>query len=463
MAIDVNFYTFSKKPNSTKIPAEATTTYKCNLIEPTSFTAPEIALVVPAKPTAYNYAYIPEFSRYYFIKDWTYSSGLWRASLSVDVLASYRDYIGSQKQYVLRSSAASDGTIVDTLYPTKNSPSTILTYSEDIGGDNPFKSNFAEGVYIVGIINSDIGAIGCVSYYVFNNSQFRAFCNVLMGTTDWAYTGIEEIGAELTKVLFNPFQYVASCTWLPVPSVSTGSAVGQIPYGWWTLNTPATRFGGDSRLASASFTIPKHPQRARGAYLNGAPFSRYLLSWPCFGQFALDPDIMGVSETLYAQCFIDPVSGMGTLNIMTDKQTLITTQAQVGVQIQLAQMTVDYVGAVGSAISAGKSAAINLLTGNIGGAISSIGDAVSNAMPQLTTMGKNGGSGSFLFPPVLYSTFYSVVDDDNEHLGRPLCRDVTPSSIPGYMLCTDVELEIACTKPELDNIVSTMESGFYYE
>lgn len=459
MSIDVNFYTFNKKPNSTKRPSGEATTYKCNLIEPTSFTAPDIALIVPAKPTAYNYAYIPEFSRYYYIQDWAYSAGLWRASLSVDVLASYRNYIGSQKQYILRSAAASDGNIVDTLYPTKNSPKTVFSYSEDIGGDNPFKSNFTEGVYIVGIINSDSGAIGCVSYYVFTNAQFRAFCNVLMGTADWAYTGIEEIGEELTKVLFNPFQYVASCIWLPVPNVSTGGAVGEIPYGWWTLSVGASRFGGSPRLAPANFTIPKHPQSGRGAYLNGSPFSRYSLSWPCFGQFALDPDIMGVSTNLYAQCFIDPVSGIGTLNIMTDKASLITTQAQVGVQIQIAQMAANYGGAAGSIINT----ITNAVTGNIGGVLSSIGDAVSNAMPQVTTMGRNGGAGSYLFPPVLNSTFYEVVDDDNEHLGRPLCRDLVPSSIPGYMLCADVELEIPCTHSELENIVSIMESGFYYE
>lgn len=459
MAIDVNFYTFYKKPNSTKQPDGTGVTYKCNLIEPTSFTSPDIALVVPARPTDFNYAYIPEFSRYYFIQDWAYSAGLWRASLTVDVLASYREHIGSQRQYVLRSAARSDGKIIDTMYPTKNSPSNVFTYSTDAGGDNPFKSNFSEGVYIVGIINSDSGAIGCVSYYVFNNSQFRAFCNTLMGTSGWMYNGIEEIGEELTRVLFNPFQYVASCIWLPVSSVATGGSVGAIPYGWWTLSVGASRFGGDSKVAAATFTIPKHPQNGRGAYLNGAPFSRYMLSWPCFGQFALDPDILGVSSTLYAQCFIDPVSGMGTLNIMTEKASLITTQTQVGVPIQIAQMAANYGGTAGSVISAFT----NGIIGNIGGALSSIGDAVSNAMPQLTTMGKNGGAGAYMFPPVLNSTFYSVVDDDVEHLGRPLCQDVTPSSIPGYMLCADVEIEIPGTKPEMENIVSLMESGFYYE
>ena len=461
MAIDVDFYTFNKKPNSTKRPDVNGVTYKCNLIEPTSFTAPDIALAVPAKPTSFNYAYIPEFSRYYYIQDWAYSAGLWRASLSVDVLASYKDYIGGQKQYVLRSSAKSDGKIVDTMYPTKNSPTTVFSQSIEVeeGGGNPFKSDFTEGVYIVGIINSDNGAIGCVSYYVFTNAQFRAFCDSLMGTADWAYAGIEEIGEELTRLLFNPFQYVASCIWLPVSSVATSGSVGAIPYGWWTLSASASRFGGSPRLASAFFNIPKHPQSARGAYLNGAPFSRYSLSWPCFGQFALDPDLMGVSTTLYAQCFIDPVSGMGTLNIFTDKAPLITPQAQVGVPLQLAQMAVNYWGTAGSVINAFKSG----IHGNIGGAISSIGDAVSNAMPQLTTMGKNGRAGAHMFPPVLDTTFYSVVDDDVEHLGRPLCQDVPPSEIPGYMLCADVEIEIPGTKPEMENIVSLMESGFYYE
>lgn len=461
MAIDITFYTFNKKPNSTRQPEGGGVTYKCTLIEPTSFTAPDIALVVPAKPTGYNYAFIPEFSRYYFVTDWAYSAGLWRASLSVDVLASFKDYIGSQRQYVLRSSAKSDGRIVDTMYPTKNSPKTVFSYSPDIDGNggNPFKSDFANGIYIVGIINSDSGAIGCVSYYVFNNSQFRAFCNTLMGTSGWMYNGIEEIGEELTKVLFNPFQYIASCVWLPVSNIATGGSVGAIPYGWWTLSASASRLGGSSKLAGANFKIPKHPQSERGAYLNGSPFSRYMLSWPCFGQFALDPDIMGVSSNLYAQCFIDPVSGMGTLNIMTEKASLITTQAQVGVPIQIAQMAVNYGGTAGSVINAFA----NGIVGNIGGALSSIGDAVSNAMPQLTTMGKNGGAGAYMFSPVLNSTFYSVVDEDVEHLGRPLCQDVVPASIPGYMLCADVEIEISGTKPEMENIVSLMESGFYYE
>lgn len=458
MAIDVNFYTFSKKPNSTKLPVETATTYKCNLIEPTSFTAPDIALIVPAKPTDFNYAYIPEFSRYYFIQDWSYSAGLWRASLSVDVMSSYRDYIGSQKQYVLRSAASFDTNIIDTLYPTKNNVHTSLTTGATFEGEvNPFKYSLTDGRFIVGIVNGDSDAVGCVSYYSFTNSQFRELCAKLMGTTDWMYQGIEEISEELTKVLFNPFQYIASCIWLPI--IGIGGTASTVKYGWWDLDVSATKITGNVGLVSISFEIPKHPQHTRGAYLNGAPFTSHTLDWPCFGRIPLDANILKNFDKIFADVSIDPFSGVGTLRIMEGAFPIYTQQTQIGVPIQLAQMASDYVGAISNVASGIESA----LTFDVGGLFTSIGNAVNSAMPKLSTTGKNGSLSSYKFAPVLCSEFYEVVDDDNEHLGRPLCQDVVPSSIPGYMLCADVELEIACTNSELENIVSIMESGFYYE
>lgn len=45
-------------------------------------------------PTAYNYAYIPEFNRYYYITNMSVvRNNLWELSLTVDVLYSFRDYI----------------------------------------------------------------------------------------------------------------------------------------------------------------------------------------------------------------------------------------------------------------------------------------------------------------------------------------------------------------------------------
>ena len=61
-----------------------------NLREESSIINPTI-LVEHSNLTVYNYAYIPEFNRYYFISEMTsVRNGLWRVTLSVDVLESYK-------------------------------------------------------------------------------------------------------------------------------------------------------------------------------------------------------------------------------------------------------------------------------------------------------------------------------------------------------------------------------------
>lgn len=59
----------------------------------TNVVNPEI-LIEHANPTGYNYAYIPEFNRYYFINEFTaVRNGLWRVRLAVDVLETYKAQI----------------------------------------------------------------------------------------------------------------------------------------------------------------------------------------------------------------------------------------------------------------------------------------------------------------------------------------------------------------------------------
>lgn len=64
-----------------------------NLREETSIISPVI-LIEAADISGYNYAYIPEFDRYYFIEDITsVRTGLWRLRMTVDVLQSFADDI----------------------------------------------------------------------------------------------------------------------------------------------------------------------------------------------------------------------------------------------------------------------------------------------------------------------------------------------------------------------------------
>ena len=140
--MQINFYTFAKKINSTKQPTGNGTQLDCNIKAPSSIINP--VLEITTSPISFNYCYIPAFSRYYYINDITFDRGLWVISCSVDVLASYKTTIGNSSCYVTRSSQNFDGDIMDNLYPI-TSKKTTHWLVPDVA---PFGWNgFSNGVY----------------------------------------------------------------------------------------------------------------------------------------------------------------------------------------------------------------------------------------------------------------------------------------------------------------------------
>ena len=77
-------------------------------------------LIEIENPTNYNYMYIPEFGRYYFIKEMTsVRTNLWRLDCEVDVLKSYADkiktltvIIDKNKDYSKTNQYLNDGSFV---------------------------------------------------------------------------------------------------------------------------------------------------------------------------------------------------------------------------------------------------------------------------------------------------------------------------------------------------------------
>ena len=124
----VHFWNFSKKQNSTARPSADPVIINCALKEDSGVSAPVLEINQPGAYGA-NYCYIPEFSRYYYVTEWTYEKhAVWTCTLVCDILATFRTQIGAATLYVLRSSAASDGSVVDDLYPTKTTCTTHAEY-----------------------------------------------------------------------------------------------------------------------------------------------------------------------------------------------------------------------------------------------------------------------------------------------------------------------------------------------
>lgn len=466
--MQATLYPFEKRTNSTKRPSGGQE-FGIDLKAPCNIIDPEIKIATQSNPTGYNYCYLPTFSRYYWVKNWTYANGLWVASLTVDTLASYRDQIGSATEYVVRSSAQYDGTISDSLYPAKATVQSVT---------NAFQGGFAEtisgGVFVIGFIAKAANSIGAVTYVVMTPGNAKKLSAKLL--TDVSYLSIDntEISDSLTKVLFNPYQYIVSCNYFPF-SIAEITAhlplVSSVDVGWWSVDIPCWILGEDNNNLTkfVSVGIPKHPQAAsRGGYCNASPYTDYTIFLQPFGVIPLDASKLWGATTLSIQYTVDLFTGDSILRMFTDTNQLVhETTAKLGVPIQLSNITFD-VPSGGGLLQTGVAAAFGGLQAALsGGSFSDVGNGILNAAQatnaDVASKGATGSTIAFDSVPYMVARFKILVDDNNDDHGRPLCQRVLISSIPGYIMVDDPDIALAATAEEIDSVKSYMKNGFFYE
>ena len=97
MAFAVRLYSFSKKKNSTAIPGSSVSYSQVNCVNKGTLDIlhPEIILKYSegaehniSTLVNTNYAYIPAFERWYYVRSWNNDGRQWTVSMDVDALAS---------------------------------------------------------------------------------------------------------------------------------------------------------------------------------------------------------------------------------------------------------------------------------------------------------------------------------------------------------------------------------------
>lgn len=475
MAITVTFYNFAKKSNSTKVPASSGTSFDCILKAPSGMLFPEIQLQLPMSQTPlWNYAYIPDFRRYYWIREWTYEGRLWNASLSVDVLASFKSDIGSASFYVLRAANEQDERIADTNWPiTTQQDKDIVSGSQWFGNVDTVSS----GCFIVGLrgrINADQTA-GGVTYLVMTPGQFKTFTEDLFNDqlNNYIAGGSLDISNSLALMIFNPTQYIASCIWLPAAPTSETPASG-FNVGWWGFTTGAKIVSSmDALIYTASLSLTAHPYAAtRGIYMNSAPFTSRSVFLPRYGLVDLTNVIPANADTLNINLTVDPISGQGLYHLAYEligeatEVTIDEIQCQIGVEMPLSSNQITIQEAAGSLTSA-AAAAVDLAEFNPLGAIANVASAMSILQPHLNDISSASGFLGYsnsAGTPFIVSRFMQTADMDVPEEGRPLCKIRTPSTLKGYMKVLHGDMAIsAASETELDMIRNYLEGGFYYE
>ena len=462
MSFKVKLYTMEKYDRSTKQPTGAGKEYECLANAPFSILSPTLRLATGDAVSVYNYVYIPSVDRFYFISEWTYTRGLWEAECAVDVLASWKSYIGDSTLYILRSAEKSNGAVIDMAYPTTAELDVVQKAFTLAGSDQePWKYDGVNGSYVVGIAGRTGGA---VTYWAMNTVMWANFTNEIFGTGE--YAGIVD---EAEKRNFNPLQYIVSAKWFPF-SIQSAGATSPITLGWWTMESKAFQFEASSSkpMFSDAIAIPKHPQAAaRGKYMNSGTFSAYALKLPCFGLVQIPPALIIDSNSLEVEIWTNIADGTGMLTVTANNRAepIIFLEAPVGCPVQLSQVSAGLLSSIANSVQAGGG-----LLGEVvqaaRSAITEIGEVVGLPVENSTAVATRGTDASRAMTkisPALLATFTYAVDEDVQHRGRPLCELVKVSTLSGYMQAADGDILAPATNNELRAIKAYLEGGFFYE
>ena len=474
----VDFYIgFSKKPNSTKIPATtgpdavSFNSKTVTLKKPTSVLNPVFIL------NGYNlsYNYVKWGSRYYFVDDIVIvSNEVAEYHCSTDVLATYKTVIGSSTQYVTRAASAAISTINDAIYPTyagctvTNTTVDKLTCVED--GSVLLNGG---GCYIIGIQNKRGTSHGGISYYAMSGTAMYNLLRFMF--SDASFLDASDISLELQKELVNPFQYISSIMWYPIDPTGSSTITGteNLSFGYWDGPTeganPVYGYPLNYRCItfSKSVILPKHPQAlTRGAYLNGAPYTRHKLIFNSFGEIPIDATYFTSntdSDRMMAiKCDLDLITGTGILQLTDPNGNVIyKNSGQVGVNSQISQITQNMLGAGVSILSG----AVGLAYGNVVGFGQGILSGLQNIMPERQTTGHLGSIAAWECQanPRVVSTYFSQTPADVTQLGRPLCAPTQINTLSGFVQVDRADIDITGTEKEKEKIISYMQGGFYYE
>lgn len=380
--VHCTLWAFDKKKNSTKQPTDSGTAYIGELKE-AGFSVTELEVSFNFGQTnfapVFNYAYMAELRRYYFIMDWYFSGGLWWAVCAVDVLATYKTEIGNSMQYVTRAYSNYDPNILDTAYLTK--ANNIIRINDLLSPTNFWGADAwgNTGTVVIGVVGANASSIGAVTYYAMQMSTFGAFMQSMLSGISWANISVSEISEELQKALINPTQYIVSARWFPVlySGFTGGYATTTINLGWWSFTV-----GGARVLSTVSsawvqrtnyLTIPHNPQALspRLAYLDLAPYSTYMFKFLPFGIFEIDSTELYDKTYLNIQVDANLMTGDAVLKLCASTATgganfdnaFLVTEGQIGVTIPVGQIAAD-IGKYKNALIAGGSQALAQLIGD---------------------------------------------------------------------------------------------------
>lgn len=476
--MQVSFYTFTKRPNSTKI-VDATADWapEVNLKKPTSFYSPILLLGVQtgANVTRHNYCKIDNVcgvaSAYYYINDWiSVRNDLYEIHCTMDLLATYKEYIGQTVAYIDYSASAGNGNLPDQRNARTYAPTVTMGIA-----NLPF--TYVSDNLVLSVVGED-GSIG--SYNLYRNALRNLLNNVSEWTSGIFQGSYEDSFSGVIKMLKDCMsQYLSSKN---APDCIRGC----ISVPWVTSNRVSKTIylgGYDTGVTGALITDPYLSGSVTinlsntGTWEDTSLCKSYNLYLPHAGNFDLPADLLAGATAITISIVIQTDNGDISYVVHRGQTAagvpILTAGANCGVEVPIGSVTTGKISDITRlfSVSAQYTAqAIDHLIagGNVTYEPVNIGVIdPGNIIPgRISTCGGIGNGAGAQMPEnrrITLTRYYYAPVSDMSALGLPTKTTMTINTLSGYVKTIGARVAAPTGKSQLDKINSMLDGGFYYE
>lgn len=517
MNVTLYKYTGDAKKLSKTLPSTSGTYLALSnvyLKDASSVTHPSLLIQSSTSLADFNYCYIQEFNRYYFMEVDSISNSLWEFKCSVDVLMSNATAISGTNAYIERTSGSSLGTLIDDLLiddavSFKNTNTiTITNLSAQTQGN--LKTINLKNVLSSGSYNVTLSVINDLSIQAFDEGGTMYDVECIPPITNMSkVTYPEENGAtyynyiyvaslvELNTSLKNIYQetkasFIKSVVAWPfvIDTLKTTDSEGHLTNtpilytmrlgseNWGSNNVAKLKYGSIGFLTFFDYTFPT-PSSPH--YYDYEPYTTYELFIPYIGWRTINiKDVEGSRILMSIRLSFE--TGKSTIYLInyTKNYVIASYDAQIGVTIPISRTNLEELtaqalsnaigmalGVVGGAVTTSIGLASGnpvAIAGGVMGAVSSVTKGVQSNIGMFEkgqSQVKDGNSGLDNRNVMLKVTKRDrIIGLLGYQMGYPVHKSALISSCSGFTKGIINRLDsTGCSKWERDEIIRLFHEG----
>jgi hypothetical protein len=478
----VRLYNFSKRNKSTKIP-DSSVSYRpldnVRLKEATSKTKP--VFLFQTIDSGYNYLYVEEWARYYFISDVTSVESMWEVACTEDYLGSFRAAIGNSVAMIMYATG-SDKNIVDQRIPVQ--ANFIRTHNS-----TPVKNAQGTTVLFDNAYCAVIGITGVGSMGQYLLESPLILNELLDGVDNWKATSLQDM-VSIGQQLFyggSASECLKSAIGLPfVVPISILGTLQNIYLGNYPCKDSNNNNIKGYSIKNGTFTYDTDISIPWSStdWLTVSQYTSISMYIPLCGLVSLPATDLKKDSTLTVTYSVNPSSGEFGVKVVgkTSGVCVYTGSGSCAFNLpygstgyNMDKLNTSAVAGIGTALAAtagavatgGASVAAELA---VGGAIAGVVSGTLGALAG-NPSGSAGGGGSAslgLGTNIEIWVTQKILTDSqpnlDELIGKPYMGKSLISNFSGYIQTDGFQFaDIRAYSSEKDMINRLLDSGIYYE